>query len=106
MAVERATIIIPTFNGASRIERCLLALRHQQAECEIETLVVDDGSTDSTADVVGRYPSVRLIQQNNAGPAAARNRGAREARGDVLLFTDDDCEPAPGWLHAMLAHFQ
>ena len=52
------------------------------------------------------YPSVRLLTQPNAGPAAARNRGALESRGDIILFTDDDCVPMPTWLHAMLQPFQ
>ncbi len=101
-----ASIIIPTFNGASRIGYCLDALMHQIAGRNVEILVVNDGSTDHTADVVGHYPSVRLINQANAGPAAARNRGAAEARGTILLFTDDDCVPMPDWLDAMLAPFK
>lgn len=101
-----ATVIIPTFNGASRISACLDSLTAQRNGRDIEILVVDDGSRDNTAEVVSRYPGVRLIQQANAGPAAARNRGALEARGRILLFTDDDCIPFPNWLDAMLAPFQ
>jgi len=67
--------------------------------------VVDDGSLDDTADLVEGLPRVRLISQANAGPAAARNRGAMEAMGAILLFTDDDCVPMPGWLNAMLEPF-
>ena len=67
--------------------------------------MVDDGSNDNIAEVVGQFFGVRLISQANAGPAAARNHGASEARADVILFTDDDCEPAPGWLDAMLEPF-
>ena len=102
------SIIIPTFNGASRIGRCLDALLVQSsagAPITFEILVVDDGSADNTGAVVGCYPSVRLLTQANAGPAAARNRGAIEARGTILVFTDDDCVPMPGWLDAMLAPF-
>jgi cellulose synthase/poly-beta-1,6-N-acetylglucosamine synthase-like glycosyltransferase len=102
----QASIIIPTFNGASRIGHCLDALVKQLAGRKIDILVVDDGSTDNTAEVVGRYPSVRLISQANSGPAAARNRGASEARGTILLFTDDDCVPMPDWLDAMLEPFK
>jgi cellulose synthase/poly-beta-1,6-N-acetylglucosamine synthase-like glycosyltransferase len=68
--------------------------------------VVDDGSTDQTAAVVKAFAGVRLIVQANAGPAAARNRGAREAQGSILVFTDDDCVPAPNWIAAMLAPFR
>ena len=100
-----ASIIIPTFNGAARIGHCLDALLPQIAGKDIEILVVDDGSTDSTAVVVSGYRGVRLITQANAGPASARNRGAQEARGRILLFTDDDCVPMPNWLQAMLDCF-
>jgi len=67
--------------------------------------VVDDGSIDDTAAVVRRFAGVRLIHQSNSGPAAARNRGVREATGSIVLFTDDDCVPAPDWIDAMLAPF-
>ena len=68
--------------------------------------MVDDGSTDNTAEVVSAYRGVRLITQKNAGPAAARNRGALEARAKIILFTDDDCVPALNWLEEMLAAFE
>ncbi|MCU1225272.1 MAG: glycosyl transferase [Edaphobacter sp.] len=101
-----ASIIIPTFNGALRIGYCLDALTAQiVGRDDVEILVVNDGSTDNIGDVVRRYPAVRLITQANAGPAAARNRGAAEAQGTILLFTDDDCVPMPDWLDAMLSPF-
>ncbi|MGA7766361.1 MAG: glycosyltransferase [Candidatus Sulfotelmatobacter sp.] len=99
------SIIIPTFNGASRIGNCLDALLEQTAGRDAEILVVNDGSTDHTAEVVAGYSGVRLITQSNAGPAAARNRGALEARGTIVLFTDDDCVPMPEWLAAMVEPF-
>ena len=98
--------MIPTFNGSSRIGNCLDALVGQVAGRDAEILVVDDGSTDDTAGVVERYPGVRLFSQGNAGPATARNRGAIEARGAIILFTDDDCVPMPDWLDAMLEPFK
>jgi cellulose synthase/poly-beta-1,6-N-acetylglucosamine synthase-like glycosyltransferase len=109
ITAKTASIIIPTFNGASRIGHCLDSLVKQAAGRGVEILVVDDGSTDNTADVVNGYASgssVRLIRQANAGPASARNHGALESRGAILLFTDDDCVPMPDWLEAMLAPFR
>jgi GT2 family glycosyltransferase len=101
-----ASIIVPTFNGGSRIVRCLDALSEQIGGRDVDVLVIDDGSTDNTREVVERYACVRLIRQANAGPASARNRGAVAACGEILLFTDDDCVPLPGWLDAMLEPFQ
>jgi glycosyltransferase involved in cell wall biosynthesis len=106
MIEATASIIIPTFNGASRIGSCLDSLVKQTAGRNVEILVVDDGSTDNTAQVVRAYPSVRLVLQANAGPAAARNRGAMEAKGRLLLFTDDDCVPMSDWLWAMFEPFK
>jgi GT2 family glycosyltransferase len=100
-----ATIVIPTYNGALRIGRCIEALLPQMAGIAAEILVVDDGSTDDTVSVVRSFPGVRVLSQANAGPAAARNRGAQHARGRILLFTDDDCVPLDNWLASMLQPF-
>src|ERR1700758_5194533 len=100
-----ASIIIPTFNGAAHIGNCLDALIKQAERQGTEILVVNDGSTDNTVEVVSRYRGVRLITQSNAGPAAARNRGALEAKGSIVLFTDDDCVPMADWQSAMLEPF-
>lgn len=100
------SVIIPTFNGSSRIGYCLDALIQHTAGRSVEILVVNDGSTDDTAVVVQGYSGVRLITQANAGPAAARNRGALSTCGTILLFTDDDCVPTPNWLDAMLEPFE
>ncbi len=105
IATKSASVIIPAFNGAARIGNCLAALLPQVGACHAEILVVDDGSTDNTVDVVKQYSSVRLISQPNAGPAAARNYGAKQALGEIILFTDDDCVPTADWLVAMLKPF-
>lgn len=101
-----ASVIIPTFNGALRIGNCLDALVRQTHHANVEVIVVNDGSTDHTPTVVSRYAGVRLVSQANAGPAAARNRGAIEACGEILLFIDDDCVPVSNWMTAMLEPFR
>ncbi len=67
-------------------------------------ILVDDGSTDKTAEIAEAY-SVTVIKQENRGPAAARNLGARKARGTIILFTDSDCVPSANWLKTMLEPF-
>jgi GT2 family glycosyltransferase len=64
----------------------------------VELVVVDDGSRERGAvELAAREGGAQLIRTPGAGPAAARNVGARAASGDIVCFTDDDCEPAPGW---------
>jgi glycosyltransferase involved in cell wall biosynthesis len=97
--VSPLTVVIPTYNRAPVLRKALEAYLAQQAPDEIcELLVVDDGSTDQTESVVNeicrRAPfSVRYLRQENKGPAAARNFGIREAKADIILFTDSDIVP-------------
>ena len=103
----RVSIIIPTSNGEATIGKCLEALIHQTAaQDSYEIIVVDDGSEDSTCDQVEEYEKVRLFKQENCGPASARNLGLNQARGEIVLFTDDDCEPVEDWIDRMLVPFQ
>ena len=67
-------------------------------------VVIDDGSAAPLGDVCAPYDQVKLVRQDNAGPAAARNRGAAEADGSrLLLFIDDDCEPHADWARTLVA---
>lgn len=100
-----ASVIVPVFNGAQTLGACLDALLAQTIDTEnYEVIVVDDGSTDGSAEIAGQY-GVTLIRQERAGPGAARNRGAQEARGRLFLFTDADCAPTPDWVEQMLVPF-
>lgn len=84
--------------------RCLDALAAQDLPGGLEIIVVDDGSTDASAEVA-RSRAARVVRIDPAGPAAARNRGAAEATADILLFTDADCVPAPDWARRMCEPF-
>lgn len=102
------SIIIPTFDRPDRLATCLAAVaRLDYPREDFETIVVDDGSREPIESALAAVPDleVRLVRQVNAGPAAARNRGAEAAVGRFLAFTDDDCEPEPGWLSALQARF-
>jgi glycosyltransferase involved in cell wall biosynthesis len=101
----RFSVVVPTFDRRESLERCLAALAAQDLGRDaFEVVVVDDGGASSPRDVVARFRDaldVRLLEQSNAGPAAARNAGAAAARGQYLVFTDDDCRPEPGWLSSL-----
>ncbi|MDQ7799266.1 MAG: glycosyltransferase [Candidatus Edwardsbacteria bacterium] len=99
----RASVIIPAYNAERTIGQCLEALASQTiGRSDYQILVVDDGSTDGTSGIVGKYPGIRLIRQGNAGPAAARNNGVTQAEAPVVVFTDSDCVPQPDWLEKMI----
>ena len=102
------SVIVPGYNVADTVEACLDSLLAQTAAREdYEVIFVDDGSTDGTPDIVRKYGDVRLlILPANRGAAAARNLGLQEARGEIILFTDADCVPAPNWIEAMLKPFR
>jgi glycosyltransferase involved in cell wall biosynthesis len=106
-SAPRLSVIVPAHNAAQTIDICLDALQRQSLpRTAYEVLVVDDGSTDTTASRVAACPDVRLILQPHTGAAAARNLGAAHARGQILLFTDADCVPKPDWIVRMVAPFQ
>lgn len=99
---EKISVIIPTFNSAKELIKCLESFKAQTISNEsFEVIVVDDGSIDGTKDAATKYP-VRYIYQQNRGPAAARNNGANQAQGEIILFTDADCEPQPNWIEEMI----
>ena len=101
----RFSVVVPTYNRVESLFACLSALAAQdQSRDAFEVIVVDDGSRKPPRELVARFEKampVRLIEQRNAGPAAARNAGAAAARAPFLAFTDDDCRPTPGWLTAL-----
>ncbi len=104
IATVRASVIVPVHNGAATLLAALSALARQEAPEAYEVIVVDDGSVDGSAALAERGPGpVTVLRQEQAGPAAARNRGAEAAHGAFLCFTDSDCFPHSGWLAAGLA---
>jgi glycosyltransferase involved in cell wall biosynthesis len=104
------SIIIPTFNRLPLLKNALNALLNQNTyAATYEIIPVDDGSTDGTRTFLEKlaaaHPQVKPVFQSNKGPAAARNAGAAAAKGDVLAFTDDDCEASADWVQVIAETF-
>jgi glycosyltransferase involved in cell wall biosynthesis len=111
-----ASVIIPAYNAQETIDFCLDSLiKQKNLDFPLELIFVDDGSTDGTVEHIKRFQQQDLpnnvkikllLQEKNQGPAAARNRGAKEASGDILLFTDADCVAEVDWVKEMLSPFK
>ena len=103
LAWPRISVIVCSYNGARTIRDCLEALE-RLTYSDYEVIVVDDGSTDTTAAIARRY-DCRLIQTENRGLASARNTGLHAARGEIVAYIDDDAYPDPDWLTYLANRF-
>jgi GT2 family glycosyltransferase len=104
------SVVIPTYNRPLQLALCLRALEAVDFPREqFEVLVVDDGGSvepRSAVEELALTLDLTLIRQDHAGPGAARNHGARRARGKYLIFLDDDCLSQHGWLRALAARLE
>lgn len=104
------SVVIPAYNSEKFIIRTLESLLRQSFAGKFEIIIVNDGSKDKTENVVKafskKHKNIKLISQANQGPAAARNAGAKAAKGDIILFTDSDCVPEKNWMEAMVGPFK
>lgn len=102
MIEPKVTVIIPLYNKEKYVKRAVDSVL-AQTFIDFELIIVDDGSTDGSVDVVKGYDDkrIRIIQQTNSGPGAARNRGAAEAKGAFLAFLDADDEWLPEYLQTI-----
>jgi len=105
MSPVSVSIIVPAYNASASLGRTIEALLKQNCFQPFEIIVVDDGSIDNTAEIAHSFGAVKYLRQENAGPAAARNHGARLARGQYLAFTDSDCIPHEDWISRLMAGF-
>jgi O-antigen biosynthesis protein len=99
----RISVVVCSYNGGRIIRDCLDGLLRLQYS-NFEVIVVNDGSTDATADIVGKYP-FRLISTENRGLSSARNTGLEAATGEIVAYLDDDAYPDPHWLTYLAATF-
>jgi GT2 family glycosyltransferase len=101
------SVIIPVRNGADSIKSCLTSLMAADYPADRrEIVVVDNGSTDGTAEIAQRFPVRYVTAFDRRGAPAARNAGIRVARGEILAFTDADCAVTKGWLRAIVQAFE
>src|SRR5579872_2724784 len=95
------SVVIASHNGATRLPTALAALRAQRGDVPFEVVVVDDASTDATADVAAAGGARVVRLEHNVGHGAAMNEGVRVAAGRFLAFTDDDCVPPADWIEQL-----
>ena len=109
-APPRASILLVTYNNLALTRLCLASLQRAAGALPFEIIVVDNASADGTptwlreTDARGLLPLTVVANAHNAGFAAANNQAARRARGDVLVFLNNDCVVVPGWLETLVAH--
>ena len=102
---SKISIVVPVYNDPQNLRECVTALQQEARSPAAEILVVDDASSDETPTVASQLGLTILRLPKNAGPAAARNYGARHARGDILFFVDADVVIAPGAIERVLNAF-
>lgn len=105
------SVVIPTYNRGKKLSKTLESLIAQSYPKDgYEVIVVDDGSTDNTGEVVKefrrKFKKFRYFKQENRGPAAARNIGIKNSRGEIIAFTDDDCIVPRDWLDRLVATYE
>jgi glycosyltransferase involved in cell wall biosynthesis len=98
------SVVVPFFNSERYIGECVEGLLSQTYPMEhYEIVMVNNNSTDASAHIVKRYPRVKLVHEGKQGAYAARNRGIKEANGEIIAFTDPDCMPYGDWLREIEA---
>ena len=99
------SVIIPVFNDAERLQKCLEALENQTYPKDLyEVIVVDNASDESIESVVNRFNQALAAYESTPGSYAARNKGISLAKGEILAFTDSDCLPDYNWLETGVKH--
>ena len=95
------SVIIPTYNRPNLLKKCVNALLGQDFTGTFEIIIVSDGEDAATENLIRQFrsDSIQYFQlDRHRGPAAARNKGTAEAKGELILFTDDDTIPQSNWI--------
>lgn len=103
----KLSVVIPAYNEEEYISYCLNSLSRYAFDDSrlLEVIVVDNASTDKTAEVAGRFPEVKVIKESRKGASCARQRGLDGARGDLVAFLDADTGINEGWLDTIYEQF-
>ncbi|MBI5417120.1 glycosyltransferase family 2 protein [Candidatus Poribacteria bacterium] len=99
------SVIIPVYNSESTLENCLNNI-FMQNYTDYEVIVVDDYSKDNSKEISLKFNCKLIELDKNKGAAAARNRGVKEAKGEIICFTDSDCLVPKDWLNKIVKHFE
>ena len=103
---NKISIVIPVYNSSKTIDKCLKAIFNSNYS-NFEVIIVDDGSTDETVDIIKKdFEQTKIIKLNgNKGAAAARNKGVEKAQGNIIMFTDSDIIIQPNTLNLINTTF-
>src|SRR5206468_10641402 len=101
------SVIVPTYNGAHKLNGVFEALQREIFK-DFELIIVIDGSTDNTLEVINNYKSnfdrIKIVTRANGGRSKVRNTGAKAATGDLLIYFDDDIRPDPDCVKLHVDH--
>jgi O-antigen biosynthesis protein len=101
LKLPRVSVIVCSYNGGNTTESCLRSMKKIRYP-DFEVVFVDDGSTDNTQEILKQFPWVRNIKQKNMGLSYARNVGMQHATGEIIVYTDSDCEADEDWLYYLV----
>lgn len=99
--LPRATVVVCAYNAEGTLRECLQSLENVDYP-DVEVIVVDDGSQDATGEIAAEFPQFRTISQTNHGLSFARNVGAEQAAGEIVVYTDADCVVDRDWLRLLV----
>ena len=100
----KISVVVALHNASETLDSCLAALSRMRYP-NVEVIVVNDGSTDNSREIIEGYPSVRAIHQEQQGVSAARNSGMRAATGEIVAYIDSDADADPDWLFYLASTF-
>ena len=103
----KVSLVIPAHNEEKYIKACLESVTRFASEHPVlaEIIVVDNASTDTTAEIAKKFPKVRVIAEKKKGLTKARERGFKEATGDIIAYIDADTRMPPGWVQKLVDEF-